>query len=346
MVTLKELAQRLGVSTATVSRSLNDQPGVSQATRQRVLQLVSELNYVPNVAARGLATDHTHTIAFLTAHRSLPFSADPFYLHIMRGAEEELARHGYYLIVSTLNGDMPMDAGEFRLLREKRVDGFILAGPDLPPRFVLSLKTAGARVLLVDNTLPQSPVDCVLGEDEQGGYDATRHLLDHGHRLIVALSGPTGWPSNRARCEGYRRAMQEADLPSYGCHQLETTIQTGYAAMTEALDRHPALTAIFAVNDSMAIGAMRAAGERGRSVPDDLAVVGFDDIEWAAHSEPPLTTIKVHKRQMGAIAARRLIEIIERDENVPVRSTVATNLVVRASCGCQTAAPHRSGKEG
>ena len=334
MVTLEDLARRLGVSTATVSRALNDQPGVSQATRQRVLQLARELNYIPNVAARGLATARTHTIAFVTACRSVPLSADPFYLRILYGAEEELARHGYYLIVSTLNGEHSMDVREFRLLQERRVDGFILAGPDLPPRFILSLRATGIPILLVDNMLPQSVVDCVLSEDEQGGYEATCHLLKHGHRRIIMLSGPASWPSNRARCQGYRRAMEEAGLPFLEFYQPETTIQTGYMAMMEALDRCPDLSAIFAVNDSMAIGALRAIRERGRTVPQDLAIVGFDDIEWAAHCEPPLTTIKIYKRQMGIIAARRLVEIIEHGDEIPIRSTVATRLVVRASCGC------------
>lgn len=334
MATLAEIAHHLGLSEATVSRALNGRPGVSAATRQRVLTVAREMNYLPNLAARSLATDRTYTIAFLTIRRPLPLSADPFYLHIMRGAEEELARHGYYLIVSTLNGTEDDLSNGFRLLGEKRVDGFILAGPEFSPRFILSLKSAGARMVLVDNMLLEGMIDCVLIEDEQGGYEATRHLLQHGHRYVGLLHGPERWPSNRARREGYRRAMREAGSPCYEVAQSETTIESGYRAMQEALSCHPELTAIFAVNDSMAIGAMRAARERGRRIPADLALVGFDDLEWTTHCEPPLTTIRVYKRQMGVIAARRLIERIEDEESVPMRTTVAIQLVVRRSCGC------------
>lgn len=335
MATIQEIAQQLGLSTATVSRALNDQAGVGKATRERVLQLAHALNYAPSSAARGLVTAQTHTIAFLTAKRSLPLPADPFYQRLMMGVEQELARHGYYLLVSTLDDTQLNDGASLRLLRENRVDGLILAGPEIPPRFILPMQAQKLPLVLVDNLLPQTALNAVLSDDEQGGYTATKHLIEHGHRQIAVLSGPPQWPSNQARSNGYRRAMQERQLPIAVYHQPETTTQTGYAAMSEALQQQPTLTAIFAINDSMAVGALRACREQGRRIPGEIAVVGFDDVEWAAHHDPALTTVKVFTYQIGALAAQRLLTLLHSgDESAPVISTVATRLVVRASCGC------------
>lgn len=331
---MKEIARALGVSVATVSRALNDQPGVGAETRRRILEMSEKLNYAPHGAARGLATTQTRTAAFLTVHRALPLDADYFYQRILLGAQQELTHHGYYLIVAALSPEQLADLPGLPLLREQRIDGAILAGPEIPARHILALRAQKLPLVLVDNALPHTPVDCVLSEDEAGGYAATAHMLEHGHRQVAVLTGPLDWPSNRARYQGYCRAMAEKGLAPLEVHEAETTIDSGYRAMQTALERHPHLTAVFAVNDSMAIGAMRAAREAGRVVPRDLAVVGFDDIEWATHADPPLTTVKIPKRQMGAVAARRLVTLMEQPEEVPIRSMVATQLIVRASCGC------------
>jgi DNA-binding LacI/PurR family transcriptional regulator len=326
----------LGVSVATVSRVFNDQPGVSPELRQRVLELGAQLNYAPHGGARGLATTQTHTIAFLTLHRSLPLDEDYFYQRIMLGAQQELARHGYYLLVAVIEPEQLNDLGGLRLLRERRVDGVILAGPEIPPRPVLALQAKSVPLVLVDNTLPNSPVDCVLSEDERGGYDATMHLIGHGHRTIAMLSGPQDWPSNQARLRGYRQALAEHELAPLEVHETETTIASGARAMENALAQSSELGAVFAVNDSMALGALRAGRAKGRQAPQDLAVVGFDDLDWAAHTDPSLTTVKIFKRRMGAVAARRLVELLTGEDEAPIRSTVATSLILRASCGCPT----------
>lgn len=335
---MAEIARRLGVSIATVSRVFNDQPGVSAEVRQRVLALSAEFNYAPHSGARGLATTQTHTVAFLTLHRSLPLDEDYFYQRIMLGAQQELARHGYYLLISTLEAEEASDLSGLRLLRERRVDGLILAGPEIPPRGILALQRERVPVVLVDNALPHSPVDCVLSEDESGGYDAARHLLDHGHTQIAMLSGPESWPSNAARLRGYRQAMAERGLQALEVHGSETTLDSGQRTMQNALAQWPDLSAVFAANDSMAMGAIRAARAAGRHPPHDLAVVGFDDLDWAEHADPPLTTVKVHKRRMGAVAARRLVELLRGEDEAPIRSTVANSLIIRASCGCSPAA--------
>lgn len=336
MASLNEIAEKLGLSTATVSRALNDKPGVNDETRKRVLELAADLNYTPNSAARSLALSSTHTIGFLSVDHNLPLAGDPFYLRIMRGAEQELSRRGYFLLVSTLYEDL-QDASNLQLLREKRVDGLILAGPFFAQRFILSLKATGIPFILIDNNLTQTPVNCVMAEDERGSYTATAHLLEHGHRQIACLIGPTQWASSRARASGYRHAMEDANLTPHLFFQPETTADTGYAAMREALEQFPEMTAAFCNNDAMAFGAIKAAKDCGRSLPKDLALIGFDDVESARHSFPALTTLNIPKHQMGVLAARRLIDLIDNPEEAPTATLVAAELILRASCGCK---PH------
>ncbi len=338
MSTLRDIAKYLNISTATVSRALNDKPGVSDEVRQQVLRAASEMNYVPNVAAQGLvnASTSTRTVGFVCVDHGMPISSDPFYLHVMRGAEQELARRGYFLIVSTVNASSLTNAADLQILKEKRVDGLILAGPYFSQRFILAVCAAGMPLVLVDNAVEKTPVDCVMASDEQAACEAVSHLLEHGHQKIVAISGPKDWASNRARAAGYRRAMDEANLPARVFHQPATTSDTGYAAMQEVFQQAPDVTAIFAINDAMAFGVMRAAKEHGRSIPEDLALVGFDDVELSAHLTPPLTTMRVPKQQLGILAGRRLVDILQKHEGeAPVISMAAVKLIVRNSCGCK-----------
>jgi DNA-binding LacI/PurR family transcriptional regulator len=334
-ITQKEIAEKLGVSIATVSRALNDQPGVSSEIRARVLEAVQEMGYTPNLSARTLATATTQTVAFVMHPTGQGPNDDPFYPLIMAGAEAYLSQHHYHILLHTLDDRTLAHPETFSLLRQNIVDGLILAGPDISPPFILNVIAAGMPVVLVDNSLSQTPVSCVLNDDEGGAYDATHHLVKHGHTRIVFLSGPNEWVSNRERGRGYLRAMEEASLEPVIVYEKETTIASGERAMHRALERHPELTAVFAVNDSVAIGAIRAAAAVQRRTPNDLCVVGFDDISWAQMNDPPLSTVHVFKRRMGELAAQSLLDCIQNPDAVPVKTLVSTALILRASCGHQ-----------
>jgi LacI family transcriptional regulator len=331
--TQKKIAQKLGVSTATVSRTLNDLPGVSDDVRARILKAANELEYSPNLPARSLATSVTQTVAFVVHETNHIASEDPFYPVIMAGAQAFLAERNYHILLTTLD-DRTMERPQaFSVVSQKRVDGLILAGPEISTPFVLAMQSAGIPVVLVDNCLSQTPINCVLNDDEGSAHQVTRHLLDHGHNRIVFLSGPQEWTSNRERARGYELALHEAGLEPYIIYGSRTTIETGQVMLREALDRWPDLTAVFGVNDSVAIGALRSASELGRRTPDDLAVFGFDDISWAALNQPPLSTVHVYKRRIGQLAAQCLLDSIVQPEAAPARTAVAAKLVLRASCG-------------
>ncbi len=331
-VTLKSVADAVGVSTASVSRALNDQPGVSDAVRQEILATAQRMGYIPDLSARGLAAAKTHTIAFIIPKTNLSAAADPFYPLIMEGAESHLAQYDYHVLLITLGQEMMAQPESLSVLNGNRVDGLILAGPQIKSSFALRIIKMGVPVVLVDNDLTQTSVNCVLSDDEGGAYTATRHLLERDHRRILFLSGPTSWISNRERVRGYRRAMQEWSCEPLILHAGETTIESGGALLPQALERWPDVTAVCAANDSMAIGAMRAAAHLQRRVPQDLCVIGFDDITWAQISDPPLTTVHVFKHRMGTLAAQRLLEVIESPDLPPTKTLVATKLIQRETC--------------
>ena len=244
-------------------------------------------------------------------------------------------------MVLTTIGDDAIQADHLRVVRERRVDGAVLAGPDIPSALVLSMVQRGLPIVLVDNALERTPLDCVLCDNLEGARSAVQHLLSHGYRLVAFAGGPLSWLSTRERREGYIDAMRERGLEDkcLAVHEDATTVLTGIAAGRTLLGMEERPEAVFAVNDAMALGVIRAAREVGLRVPEDLAVVGFDDISMAESAHPPLTTVRIAKEMMGEIAARRWLDLVGGARGatggvVPVKSVVGTSLVVRASCGC------------
>lgn len=331
---LQEVADRAGVSLATASRALNGKGGVRPETRQRVLAVAQELQFSFSMAARGLVTTQTETISYVVHQMHVPFDVDPFYPIIMHGVEAELGRHGYHLLLSTISDEQLKDASTFKPVSEQRVDGVILAGPDISPRFVLALKQLEIPVLLIDNTLETIAIDAVYSDDIQGGRLATRHLIEHGHRNIVALLGPESWASSAHRGQGYRETMITAGLAPQVFHAEGTTLETGSRCMQQALLAAPDLTAVFAANDAMALGAMRVLSQQKRRVPQEVAIIGFDDTTYSALVDPPLSTVKIFKHEMGRAAARRMLAMLTEEGGPAIQTVLATELVLRRSCGC------------
>jgi len=329
---IKDIAEQLGVSTATVSRALNDKPGVSDDLRQQVRKLAADLDFAPSMVARSLAGARTGAVAFILHRQAFPVSSDPFYFLIMQGVERELDRAGYHIVMSTV-GNQPED-NNLRVVRERRVDGLILAGPDINPSLVLSLSRSGLPLVLVDNALERTPLNCVLCEDCEGARSAVEHLLGHGYKQISFVGGPTSWLSTRERQKGYECAMRDAGLPGTVVHEKVTTMEAGLAAGRQLFAGKDRPRAVYAVNDAMAMGVIRAAREAGLAVPADVAVAGFDDVSIAASTDPPLTTVRVNKEIMGELAARRLLELIGDEQQPHCRIIVETTLIIRQSCGC------------
>ncbi len=331
--TLLDIAKRLNISVATVSRALNDRRGVGSDLRQRVIEMANELSFVPNMAARSLVTSRTQTIGFVIYPFDHPFSSDPFYFPILMAIEVELVTHDYHIMLTSLNSDSPTN---LRMVEQSRVDGLILVGPNLNPQFVTTTLNTRFPVVLVDNKPSHRKVNSVLTDDAGGAYEATQHLIGHGHTRITHIGGSLEWVSSRHRYAGYCAAMRDAGLGD-NCrvvHKEATSVATGELAAAELLDGPERPTAIFAANDSMALGAARAAAARGLHIPKDLALIGFDNIPATEHFSPPLTTVRIFKEQIGRLAARRILDLINEPGSPPVETSVSTELVIRQSCGC------------
>lgn len=329
---IEQIAAELQVSSATVSRALNDRPGVSQALRERIMQRARELNYTPSVVARGLATSQTFTIGFFVREKpELSAQTDPFYGQVLQGVEQISAASEYHVAIGMLTSDILQAPSQFRFVRERRIDGMILAGPDIPNDFILAMLASHVPLVLVDNKLAHLTINCVNSDDYAGGFAAAQHLIEYGHREIGVISGPDHWYSNHRRVRGIQHALTDANLPLRIVRADQTTTESGEQATRQLLTTYPDITGICAVNDAMAFGAVRAARAMGRAVPDNLSVVGFDNLDWAALHDPPLTTIDVPKRQIGQEAARRLLSLLGESDTRPIEVVVSTQLIVRES---------------
>jgi len=339
MTTIADIAQNIGVSPATVSRALNGKMGVSEPVRVQILAEASRLNFAANGAARSLATTRTDNVAF--AIYQPPLTSDQFfgafYSRIMFGAEQELQRQERHLLITTLTDEHIARPEQWSVARGRRADGVIVAGPVVPSRFITALYTMGLPAVLVDNAIAGAPIDAVLGDDRSGARQVAEHLLGHGHKRVVVIAGPKDWITNRERCAGFGDALLAARVkPLAILHADATTHDTGYALTRQALEHRP--TAILAINDAMAMGAIDAAQAAGLSVPGDIAVTGYDDIDPARHIGVPLTTVHVHKQHLGRVAAQQLLNRIAQPDAPHQRVLMETSVIVRNSCGCDAPA--------
>jgi LacI family repressor for deo operon, udp, cdd, tsx, nupC, and nupG len=327
--TIRDVAARAGVSHQTVSRVINDSPSVTAATRERVLTAIRDLAFVPSPMARGLISNQTRSIGIVTDDIS-----DHFFARVAAGAEAEARRRGYYLMIGSVEPDDD-EAGYLRLMLERRVEGLILARPSaaLVPTDLVAAGGAGVPVVAVG--FSELPGFTVLDVDNrQGGYDATRHLLEHGHRQIATVVGPGEWPSAAARLEGYRQAFRDggvADDPELVEHSSGWGLESGRAAAARLLERGTGFTALFAHSDLIALGAIRQLRDAGLRVPDDVSVVGYDDLPVADFVEPPLTTVHQPMREVGALAAELVLDQITGAAGAPETHVLPAVLVVRQS---------------
>ncbi len=331
----QDVATLAGVSRTTVSFVLNNVPGVkiSEETRQRVLDAARQLNYYPTAAARTLASGKTQRIGLVLGEGQRRLAADAFLPTFLQGVTASIHRRGYLLVLQ-LAEDVPSHEAYVRLIREQQVDGLILSGPRSGDPLLEEL-AEDQFPLILHGQLENCPLPCVDVDNKAGAYQAVTHLLGLGHRRIGFISNaPLSYSGVVDRFVGYQQALTEHDLP------IEDELvgiadflpETGQAAMEQLLDLPTPPTALFAAGDVVAIGAMSAVHGRGLRVPEDVAVVGFDDIFLASHAHPPLTTVRVPAYGLGWTAAEVLVSLIEGDEDV-ASVTLDTELVIRKSCG-------------
>ena len=331
-LTIYDIAERAGVSIATVSRVFSGQTRVAEATRERVFAVADELGYEPNVSARSLARQSTRVVSAV-----VPMLTSYFFMEVIRGVQDRLSEIDYDLLVYASRSPEEVDPQLGRAVQKGRADGLLLCSTPLTDGRTRSLRASGLPVVLVDSVHPD--FDSVSVDNHAGGATATRHLLEHGYeRIALVAPNPVSVPGAERRA-GYEAALCEAGravdpdlvVTSAEPEQHGYTREAGYAAMQKllALPRPP--DAVFAASDVQALGALRAARDAGLDVPGDLAVVGFDDIRTSAYVG--LSTLSQPMYEMGKLAIDKLIERISEPERPVAHTTFAARLVARESCG-------------
>ncbi|MGH7719387.1 MAG: LacI family DNA-binding transcriptional regulator [Gemmatimonadaceae bacterium] len=334
MATIKDVAREANVSVATVSRVCNDIPGVKDATRRRVQSIAARLGYSPNGAARSLITSRTNTLGVL-----LPDLYGEFFSEVIRGIDQTARRHGYHLLVSSSHSDKDEIEAALRSMRG-RVDGLIVMSPDMDAQVAVKNLPARFPVVLLNCASDDGTLDSLTIENYEGAYALVRHLVGLGHRRIAMIKGSERNHDAAERLRGYRAALRAARLKPARSWEVpgDFSEASGYRAALELLRRTPRPTAIFAANDSMAIGALSALRELGIAVPGEVAVAGFDDIPLARYMNPPLSSVHVDISVLGARATDRLLEVVRGGGGGAQRhDTLPTRLVIRSSCGGQPA---------
>jgi LacI family transcriptional regulator len=327
-VTIQDVAVAAGVSRQTVSRAINNRGEISPETRAEILRIAEEMDYRPSSIARGLATQRTGTLGLV-----VPDVANPFFAEVARGAEHEAYAAGYNVFLCNTDEDPQREMAVLRSLEEQRVDGVMLCSSRLDDETLRTTLSRQASVVLVNRRLKGDDFGCVIIDDERGGREITRHLLNTEHRAIGFLTGPPASRSGQNRIAGYRAAMAEAGIaynPDW-MRPCSPSVEGGHEIAKALLSDHPEITALFCYNDLVAIGALQASQDLELTIPNALAIVGFDDIPLAALVTPPLTTCHVSRYKMGVQAMNMLLERVNGCTMECQQVLLQPVLVIRAS---------------
>jgi LacI family transcriptional regulator len=330
MPTIKDVARKAGVAPITASRVINNSGYVSDGTRRRVEAAIEELGYVPNRVARSLRSKQTHTLALV-----LTDITNPFWTTVARGVEDVASEKGFNVMLCNTDETEAKEYDYVRVLLQKQVDGFLLVPAHSAARSVDLIVKQGVPLVVLDREVA-TPVDNVRSDSEGGAHQLTRHLIELGHRRIAMLTGPEVVSTAVERVAGYRRALIETGLTVdenliiYGTF----TQEGGYRMAHQMLARSPRPTALFAANNFIAIGAFKALREAGMQVPEDVALVAFDDLPSTFALEPFLTVAAQRAYDMGRQATQRLLDHLGAEPpSAPKEIVLPTDLIVRRSSG-------------
>ncbi|MGD1817414.1 MAG: LacI family DNA-binding transcriptional regulator [Pleomorphochaeta sp.] len=330
-MTLKELSEKIDISPSTISRVLNDKPGISKKTRDKVLEAVKREGFSPNYLAKNLASSKAKFIG-IVARKRFQDQDSFFFSHTLSQFQDIFVSNGFIVIPLYYNDDeidftnTPLSPQDFA--------GFIVRGQSIPSKTIFSIQKYNIPFVLLENNLRQTQVDSVICNDEELEYKLTNLVIEKGIKRVLHITGPASWYNNFERVKGYEKAIEEHSLNSEIYHLDDTTLEEGKKAISLfKLSKKEKIGITFA-NDVMAIGFIHALRATEYSIPDDICIVGFDDIPWAHLSNPPLTTAKLAVAQMGRLAANRLIELINNKElyNNPITIIVSGDIVIRESC--------------
>lgn len=328
MATIIDVAKKAGVSVGTVSNVINNKANVSQEKRERVLKAIKELNFQPTGTARMLKSGRTNSIALL-----IPQISKPFYSMIIEGVESAASKNGYDLIFCRTHRDPKIEEKFLNMLGEKRVDGVILVSIEINDKALDIVEKNKYPVVLLERHVSGSNIPSISIDNQSGAFKAVKYLIELGHRDIVFINGPTTTVPGMMRLKGYIEALSKYNLPFNKdlYREGEFDISNGYKGIIEILKKHKA-TAVFAGSDSIAMGVINGLRDMGLRVPEDISVIGFDDVYLASMLNPPLTTIRQPAFEMGHRAVGVLIDMINGRNRKNIVEILETELIIRKSC--------------
>jgi DNA-binding LacI/PurR family transcriptional regulator len=330
MATLKEVAEISGVSVATVSRVLNDYQHVSTETRKKVLKAIKQLNYRPSRVARRLRKRGAQILGLVIADIS-----NPYYSAVIQSIENIAYANKYSMLLCNSSEEPKRERMHLEILIEEQVAGVIISPVD---EFSISCKAfldQGIPVVAIDRRFRNLEINSVLVDNVMGAFDATNHLIQLGHRRIGLIAGPSHLTTGRERQEGYEKAILEnhLDLDTNLIKNGDFKQKSGYTITLELLQGKDAPTAIFVSNNLMTLGSLNAIHDLGLRIPQDVAIVGFDDLSWAPSLNPPLTAVAQPTHELGKWAVNLLLQGVTDNSREPVEIILKPSLIVRESCG-------------
>jgi len=331
--TIKDVAREVNVSIATVSLVINDHGRISHDTRKKVLKAIRKLNYHPSRSARGLVSRKTGNIGFILTEDHF-LRTEPFYTKIFLGTEFEARTNDYYVLLATVNSSFSKGDLLPRFIVEKNFDGIVIAGK-VPNSLVTSILEYKKPTVFVDFSPNNGDYSIVLTDNLKGGQLATEHLIEYGHKNIAFVGGEISHSSITDRLQGYKLALERAkiniDESLIITNDEYLSRQNGCSSAELLINRRKDVTAIFAANDAIAIGVMQCLKNKGIEIPDRISVIGFDDVEADLFIDPPLTTIRVPKLEMGTEAIQLILRIINNKNIKAKKILVPVELIVRKS---------------
>ncbi len=323
-----DVARQAGVSVATVSRVLNDSPHVSPNVKRQVLRAVKALNYQPNRTAQRLRARRSCVIGLVISDIQ-----NPFFTSIVRGTEDAAHKHGYSVVLCNSDEDPQKERLYVNVMRAEAVAGVILASTAETNPLVADLIDHGIPVVAIDRRIRDSRVDSILADNIAGAFAAVSHLITLGHRHIGFVGLPLTRTTGKERYDGYTRALREHGLPvsRRWIRTADAKQQGGHDRTLDLLKSQPSITALFVANNLMTLGALNAIRECGLRIPDDISVVGFDDMPWATLLQPPLTVVAQPSYEIGEKASELLLERFKQPEKPAVHIELKTNLIIRGT---------------
>jgi DNA-binding LacI/PurR family transcriptional regulator len=331
--TMRDIALVANVSVTTVWMVIHDKPGISPNTAEKVWSVIRDLDYKPRKSDSSSQLD---TVGLLIEQSSIPAISDVFYGDVIRGFQNEAEKNGYQVVLSTFNRET-QSINRLKAGFVAAVKGYAVANDgDITPETLAQLQSPSVPVVLIESYIDGKEFPCVLGDNLMAGYKIARHLLNLGHREIAVLRGPTKYSSLVDRLRGIVAALAEECIlvpEQWMPSPVSGHPHKGYLQMKEILRQERLPTAIIAISDKTAFGAMEAIREVGLRIPEDIAVASIDNTMESRFTRPPLTTVHIPKYELGVLAMQKLDQLIQQEQSIPFKTIVYSELVIRESCG-------------